>query len=144
MLQSFIGHLKHEQISWMTATDNINAARILGVGSSKEQLQELAVDIFSICLRCDISINPVWITREENQVSDDMSKQLDTDNWGIDLESFEYIQSKSKVFTVDRFADDINKKVQKFNSKYFCPGTDSERSLAIGTPNLTGFAHQSA
>ena len=123
VLQSFIGHLKHEQISWMT--DNINAARILRVGSSKEQLQELAVDIFSICLRCDISINPVWIPREENQVSDDMSKQLDTDNWGIDLESFEYIQSKSKVFTVDRFADDINKKVQKFNSKYFCPGTDS-------------------
>ena len=123
VLYSFIGELKHEQISWMT--DNINAARILRVGSSKDHLQDVALEIYSICLKCDIFINPVWVPREENQLSDDMSKLLDTDNWGIDFETFEFIQSKFKVFTIDRFADNINAKVARFNSRFYCPGVES-------------------
>ena len=34
-----------------------------------------------------------------------------------------YIQEKFGPFDIDRFADDKNKKVGIFNSKYHCPGT---------------------
>ena len=47
----------------------------------------------------------------------------DTDNWSIDNESFNIINNKYGPFSVDRFANNLNKKVNKFNSKYFCPGT---------------------
>ena len=47
----------------------------------------------------------------------------DMDNWSIDNESFNTISNTYGPFSVDRFANNLNKKVNKFNSKHFCPGT---------------------
>jgi hypothetical protein len=44
VLLSLIDHLRHESVLWHS--DNWNVARILAVGSTKEHLQELALDIF--------------------------------------------------------------------------------------------------
>ena len=46
----------------------------------------------------------------------------DTDNWATDNESFNFINT-DEPFPVDRFASNLNKKVNNFNSKYFYPGT---------------------
>ena len=35
------------------------------------------------------------------------------------------------MFTIDRFADDFNKKVNKFNSKYYCPQTQQVDAFAV-------------
>ena len=51
------------------------------------------------------------------------SRMNDTDNWSIDNESFNILSNKYGHFFVDRFANNLNKKVAKFNSKYFCSGT---------------------
>ena len=45
----------------------------------------------------------------------------DTDNWSIDNETFKHIQNTFDYFPIDRFSDDINKKVMVFNSKFRCP-----------------------
>ena len=42
-------------------------------------------------------------------------------NWSIDDVSFNIINNKYGPFSVDRFANNLNKKIKKFNSKYFCP-----------------------
>ena len=47
----------------------------------------------------------------------------DTDNWSIDNESFNIISNKYGPFSVDRFANNFDKKVNKFNSKCSCWGT---------------------
>ena len=47
----------------------------------------------------------------------------DTDSWGVDKATFEYIEGNFGPLGVDRFADDRNKKVKVFNSKYYCPGS---------------------
>ena len=103
--------------------DNFGATRILTIGSSKPHLQELATEIFFYCFRNDIKITPEWVPRENNYEADFYSKFEDTDDWAIDKECFEYINKCFGPLTVDRFANERNKKLHRFNSRYFCPGT---------------------
>ena len=92
VLNSLSSQLAHESILWYT--DNWNVSRILEVGSSKDHIQDLALQIFAIRLKLDIKIIPCWLPRKENELADAISKFHDTDDWGIDQESFAYIQSK--------------------------------------------------
>ena len=123
MLQSIGFLLRNENVQWNT--DNLNITRIMQVGSSKKLLQNTAIEIFELCLCYNIEIFPQWIPRDKNNVADKLSKQQDNDNWSIDNISFEYIRNKFGNFTIDRFADNLNKKVPRFNSKYYCPGLES-------------------
>lgn len=78
----------------------------------------------------NIILYPIWVPREENNIADAISKE-DTDNWSIDGETFRYIQSVYGPFTMDRFADNINRKVGNFNSKYHCPGSNQVNAFSI-------------
>ena len=104
-------------------TDNQNAARILSVGSPKEHLQKIVYEIFQTTLSNDITIIKKWVPREENKIADYYSKLKDSDNWSIDKKTFMLINNKFGPFTIYRFADNKNTKLEKFNSKYYCPGT---------------------
>lgn len=117
ILSSFAKILKHEQVLWYS--DNFNVLRIIEVGSTKPHLQALAVLIFNLCIQYDIKLEPSWIPRKLNTLADELSKYNDTDDWKGEYETFSFIQSKFGTFTVDRFADNLNKKVAKFNSKFF-------------------------
>ena len=121
VLQSYGDLLKNQNIQ--LNSDNMAATRILVVGSSKPHLQNLALDIFQQCIQKSIKLSPEWIPRELNRDADFLSKIRDSDSWGVDETCFKFIQEKYGQFEVDRFADEKNKKVQNFNSKYFCPGT---------------------
>ena len=48
MLLSYVAQLKHKRVKIFT--DNQGAARIVAIGSSKTDLQALAMDIFNLCL----------------------------------------------------------------------------------------------
>lgn len=74
-------------------------------------------------MQFNIKLTPAWIPREFNLIADNLSKFLDTDSRGIDFETFKFIQSKFGAFTYDRFADEQNFKVKKFNSKFHCIGS---------------------
>ena len=101
----------------------MNVSRIVSAGSTKIHLQQIALDIYDQCLKHKVQLEPTWIPREENTLADKISKIYDSVNWSIDNETFEYIQDKFGKFTYDRFADDLNHRVQNFNSKYYCPGS---------------------
>ncbi|CAH3032378.1 unnamed protein product [Porites lobata] len=64
VLKSYAVSLKHQRVK--VFVDNMGTSRILMVGSSKLHLQQIAVDIFSICLSFDISLDSQWLPREEN------------------------------------------------------------------------------
>ena len=121
ILESFHEILQHEKILWNS--DNLIAARIIHKGSKKPHLRKIAFDIFELCLKYDIIIITKWIPRALNDVADNISKSIDTDDWTIDFETFNYVQQNFGNFTVNRFASDSNNKVEKFNSKFYCPTT---------------------
>lgn len=83
----------------------------------------MSLEIFSSCLKNDIKLTTKWIPRELNKEADFLSNTVDTDNWSIDLENFETLNNRFGKLTTDRFADDKNTKLSRFNSKFYCPGT---------------------
>ena len=58
-----------------------------------------------------------------NVQADMISREIDFDDWGVSPEFFKFIDNIWGPHTVDRFADEENTKLQKFNSKYWFPGT---------------------
>ena len=120
-LQSFGELVKNESLQ--VNVDNWGAAQILSVGSKKPHLQELAMQIFDVATHNNIQIVPRWVPRDQNQIADEFSKLVDTDDWSIDDYSFAYLSSLYGPFTADRFADNSNAKLPIFNSRYHCPGT---------------------
>jgi len=80
------------------------------------------------------------VFQQHNDHTDDLSKCIDTDNWGIDFETFTHIQSKFGQFTIDRFADNHNTKVSSFNSKFYCVNSLGVNAFTFTGPGiLTGF-----
>ena len=122
VLGSFGSILQNESIQ--INVDNLNACRILSVGSSKQHLQSLALDIFLYCLLHNIRLQPHWVPREENEIADYYSKYNDTDDWSIDKINFNNISKRFGPFTIDRFADNLNRQTSRFNSKFYCPQTE--------------------
>ena len=121
VLQSYADILSNQAIQ--INIDNFSASRILTIGSSKPHLQQLSTEIFHYCSKNNIKLSPEWTPREENRCADYFSQIKDTDSWSIDKETFNFINSRFGQFTVDRFADDENKQLPTFNSRYYCPGT---------------------
>ena len=69
-------------------TDNENASRIISVGSRRQHLQCLALDIFQLCLVNDIQIDVQWIPRDANARADLLSRFVDKDDWSLNGEIF--------------------------------------------------------
>ena len=127
----------NKRILWNV--DNYAASIIVTKGSNKPDLQELAVGIQEICLSANITLIIKWIPRESNCTADLISKYVDVDNWEITDELFEYLDSVWGAYTIDRFVNGVNKKVGRFNSKFFeegCAGTDAFQFDWRGEVNL--------
>ena len=88
-----------------------------------------------MCASHKIELLPSWIPREDNETADFISKLSDTDNWGIDYETFAFIEARYGKFTIDRFADNLNKKVEVFNSKFYCPFTSGVNAFTFDWSN---------
>ena len=123
VLTSLSDQLAHESVLWYS--DNWNVARILEVGSPKDHIQDLALEIFAFRVTNDTKVIPCWLPREENELADAISKFRDTDDWGIDGETFFYIQEKFGCLDVDRFAHTSNAKLPRFDARFHCPGCET-------------------
>ena len=122
-LVSFSDNLKDSCIKWFT--DNQSCVKIVRSGSMKEHLHSIAFNIFSICIQNGISIEIEWIPRNRNQKADYLSKMIDHDDWGVSFDFFEFVNSLFGPFTVDRFANASNKRLLRFNSKFWNPGVEA-------------------
>ena len=61
LLLSYVAQLKHKRVKIFA--DNQGAAKIVAIGSSKINLQALAMDIFNLCLVNSIILEAQWIPR---------------------------------------------------------------------------------
>ena len=57
--------------------DSENAWKIISIGSSKPHLQNIAIDIFNLCLENPFEIEAQWLPREQNQIADQLSRFVD-------------------------------------------------------------------
>ena len=100
VLKSYADSLKHQRVK--VFVDNMGASRILMVGSSKLHLQQIAVDIFSICLSFDISLDSQWLPREENARADLLSRFIDRDDWSLNPVVFQSLDARWGPHSVSR------------------------------------------
>ncbi len=120
---TFKEHIENSRLQ--VKTDNQNVPKILAKGSIRPDLQKVALSVFEFCKQNKISIYPVWIPREENQESDEMSKICDKSDWYINPEIFRFLNSIWGNFTIDRFATYYNCQTSRFNSRWWNPGTEA-------------------
>ena len=123
VLQDLGPKLKNHRVRWFT--DNQNVARIVLIGSRKPILHEEAMAILSICLHQQIRLEPEWIPREENEFADYLSRIGDVDDWMLNPEVFQELDTRWGPHTIDRFADGYNCQLDRFNSRYWSPGTEA-------------------
>lgn len=64
-------------------SDNKNAQTVLKVGSKKEELQTIAMEVSEICEENDINMPVEWIPTELNERADYLSRCKDSDDWSI-------------------------------------------------------------
>ena len=123
VLEALIPKLRNERVRWFT--DNQNVAHILAVGSRKASLQIEVFAIFAIAMSSQVRIEAEWIPRNLNQTADYISKIIDYDDWSIDRSIFRWLDTKWGPHTVDRFASYYNAQLERFNSRFWNPGSEA-------------------
>jgi len=80
-----------------------------------------------------IRIIPIHLLRSDPRIqeADEGSKFPDSDDWSIDEDTFQKLQSYVGKFTVDVFADNENKRVGQFFSNFWCPGTSAVDAFTV-------------
>ena len=123
VLESFQSKLRHERVRWFT--DNQNVVNIVQYGSKKPSLQAEALGIFSICAQGNIRLEPEWIPREKNELADYYSRIVDYDDWMLNPSTFTWLDAIWGPHTIDRFANATNTQLQRFNSRFWSPGSEA-------------------
>ena len=121
--------LKGRHVIWQT--DNYAASIIVGAGSAKPHLHELAEKLYNLCEEYRVVLRARWIPREWNEEADALSKAYDYDDWVVSSEAFGRISDRWGPFTIDRFASAKNSKLRRFNSKFYCEETEHVDALSI-------------
>ena len=103
-------------------TDNQAAARIMEFGSKVPELHGIALDISSFCRQNNIRLVPEWIPREQNEKADFYSKLIDTEDWMLSHEVFKEMDMVWGPHTLDCFASQCTKQLDRFCSRWWNPG----------------------
>ena len=128
-LYSFRKKLSGKRVIWNT--DSKNCVQIIEKGSMKKDLNGMALDIGSVCASYCISLEPHWIKRENNVLADDLSRIVDYDDYGVSDDFFHYIDTLYGPHSVDRFANEQNKKLARYNSMFWTPDTEAVDSFSV-------------
>ena len=116
ILSSMAHILTGHKVQWYT--DNQNRTCIVNRGSAKPDLQTLAEQIVDLYNNHRLSVIPVWVPRDKNQLADYLSKLSNVDD------IFPWLNILWGPFTVDRFATWYNTKCVRFNSRFWNPGSE--------------------
>ena len=129
VLLSLLDKLSGLTVKWFT--DNQNVPRNISSGSSKGHLQTEALSIFNICCLRGISIEMEWIPRSQNDQADFLSRIYDPDDWGLSWDTLQNIDIVWGSHSFDRFANYLNAKLPRFNSRFWNPGSEGIDSFVM-------------
>lgn len=97
-LYSLYENLQNSYVSW--SIDNYAASIIVWRGSIKNNLQDLALKIYSLCIWRNIVLNVSWVSREFNLEVDELPKHIEVIDWEISSAYFNYLNSIWRPFTI--------------------------------------------
>ena len=97
----------------------------------KEDLQCLALRIFSMCLLSCMALEVEWIPRSANDRADVLSRIVEYGDWRIKRDYFLSAQKKWGPHSVDGFANHKNTQLPRFNSRFSCPGTEAVDAFSV-------------
>lgn len=112
-------------------TDNQGVPAIIQKGSMKSDLHTLSIEVYNLCSQKNIDLQVQWIPRELNTEADEISREIDCDDWGVSDTFFAFLESLWGPHSVDRFADNFNSKSHRFNSKYWCVNTEQVDAFSV-------------
>ena len=115
-LSSLKDQFQDKTIKWFTY--NLNCVKIVKSGSMKLELQKLARSIYSTCVTNSISIDIQRIPRSANEKADYISRLIDHQDWEVSRQYFDLMNGLWGPFTIDRFANFNNKKLNRYTSLY--------------------------
>ena len=90
---------------------------------------------FAITASSSIKLRMISVPRSGVERADYFSRIVDVDDWQVDVYWVKFICSRFGRPTVDRFADDYNKKVVHFNFRFFSMLKRLIRFLVTGVVN---------
>jgi len=120
VIKAHVASLRHKRVK--VFTDNENTSSIVSVGSQKQHLKCLVLDILQLCLVNDIQIDAQLIPRDANVRADLLSRFVNKDDWSLNCEIFAQLDSRWGPHSVDRFASHYNAQLSRFNSRFLSPG----------------------
>ena len=129
-LQSFEGFLrKGDILRWHS--DSQNAVIDMQKGGSRvPAIHALCLQIFEFTVRHGIEIKWSWIPRDQNTWADALAGVNDKNDWKLHVKVFRILDALWGFHTIDRFASDLNKLCELFNSQQWCPGTGGVDAFA--------------
>ncbi|GMH34835.1 hypothetical protein BSKO_02696 [Bryopsis sp. KO-2023] len=116
VLETFAKQLREKEI--ILKTDSMTMFWILQrqcsrTGPLLEEYRKLWV--YMDLLR--MTLQPVWLPSEENEIADAMSRRNPREEFAINPRVFHQIEMQFEQCTVDRFAAISNRKVERFNAR---------------------------
>ena len=107
--------------------DNKAVGFILAGGSRQPKLQKLALDIFLALKKFNITLVPIWVSRENDLISwaDKGSRDFRSYDYSLDPVTVSTLESKFGKFSVDYMANSANAICRKFFSRFSSPGTSA-------------------
>ena len=121
--------LSNQRVRWFS--DNQNVVRIIQVGSRKQNLQSIALEILKLAMKHNIKLEPEWVPREANVLADYLSRIIDYDDWGLAQDVFSILDCRWGPHTIDRFANKHNTKLERFNSRFWEEGTEAVDAFTV-------------
>ena len=112
----------------------MNLVSFLEKGSTKPAIQADILRVFQAVRKAGVFLTPVHLRREDPriQVADAGSKWIDTDDWSVDLFTFNYLSGMmQRPADIDLFADTVNARAGLFASRYVCPRTFQVDAFAL-------------
>ena len=84
-----------------------------------------------MCLQNCITLEVEWIPRSANDRADFLSRIVDYDDWRVNRDYFLLAEEKWGPHSVDRFANHENTQLPRFNSRFWCPGTEAVDAFSV-------------
>ena len=66
-----------------------------------------------------------------NETADYFSRIIDADDWMLNPEFFGKLDELWGPHTIDRFANTDNTQIERFNSRFWCPGSEAVDAFTV-------------
>ena len=99
----------------------------------KQDLHQIAIDIYELCFQNGIELELEWIPRERNEAADLASRVaniVDVDDWQISSSFFGILNKMWGPLSLDAFANSYNKKLDRYYSLFHSPGCEGVNAFA--------------